>query len=261
MSRGRLAAVLERFRTLVDDYPMQPLTEQTASAHLRVFGLYLVVCAVLIFNRYFPMVVGPSHLFGDIVETDGLDHYWSRMWWAASVTLAYIVPPYLYCRFVMKIRLREMGVSLTGLRGHLPVYFLLFMGVLPFVAVASLTGPFLEQYPINEDAGLSLRLFILWELLYALQFLGLEFFFRGVMLQPTARILGVWSVVVMVIPYTMLHLRKPFLECSGAVIAGLLLGYLALRARSIWGGVMLHVGVAWTMDVLAILRKGGFGGG
>ena len=37
-----------------------------------------------------------------------------------------------------------------------------------------------------------------------------------------------------------------------AIGAGLILGTLAMRTRSIWGGVLIHVGVAMTMDVLAL---------
>ena len=41
-------------------------------------------------------------------------------------------------------------------------------------------------------------------------------------------------------------------ETFGAIGAGLILGTLAMRTRSIWGGVLIHVGVAMTMDVLAL---------
>jgi membrane protease YdiL (CAAX protease family) len=41
-------------------------------------------------------------------------------------------------------------------------------------------------------------------------------------------------------------------ETFGAIIAGIVLGTLALRTKSIWGGVLIHVGVALTMDLLAV---------
>jgi membrane protease YdiL (CAAX protease family) len=41
-------------------------------------------------------------------------------------------------------------------------------------------------------------------------------------------------------------------ETFGAIGAGLILGTLAMRTRSIWGGVLIHIGVAMTMDVLAL---------
>ena len=48
-------------------------------------------------------------------------------------------------------------------------------------------------------------------------------------------------------------------ETLGALVAGTILGYLALRTRSIWPGVLLHGGIALTMDVLAMWQKGAWG--
>ena len=59
----------------------------------------------------------------------------------------------------------------------------------------------------------------------------------------------------MIIPYCMIHYGKPLPETLGAIGAGILLGTIAMRTRSIWGGVIIHVAVAVTMDVLA-LRDG-----
>ena len=39
---------------------------------------------------------------------------------------------------------------------------------------------------------------------------------------------------------------------GGAVVAGLILGTLALRTKSIWAGVLIHISVALTMDLLAL---------
>jgi membrane protease YdiL (CAAX protease family) len=56
----------------------------------------------------------------------------------------------------------------------------------------------------------------------------------------------------MIVPYCMIHFQKPMAETFGAIIAGLVLGTLAMRTRSIWGGVAIHAAVALTMDVLAL---------
>jgi membrane protease YdiL (CAAX protease family) len=64
-------------------------------------------------------------------------------------------------------------------------------------------------------------------------------------------------VFVAVAPYCMIHFTKPLLEVLAAIPAGIVLGLLAMRARSIWGGAALHVGVAWTMDALALAKTSG----
>ena len=84
------------------------------------------------------------------------------------------------------------------------------------------------------------------------QFFGLEFFFRGFILHGLRRALGANAIFVMIVPYCMIHFGKPMPETIGAIGAGLILGTLAMRTRSIWGGVLIHIGVAMTMDVLAL---------
>lgn len=61
---------------------------------------------------------------------------------------------------------------------------------------------------------------------------------------------------IMCVPYLMIHFPKLWPEALGAILFGFFLGILALRSRSIWGGVMVHVTIALTMDLAALLRKG-----
>ena len=75
------------------------------------------------------------------------------------------------------------------------------------------------------------------------------------MLFTVARYVGSYAIFIMVIPYVMIHFGKPFAETIGAIIAGIALGTLALRTRSIFGGVLIHVTVALSMDVLAIAMR------
>ena len=58
----------------------------------------------------------------------------------------------------------------------------------------------------------------------------------------------------MIVPHCMIHYPKPLPETLGAILAGIALGTLAMRTRSIWGGVFIHVGVALTMDWLAVAQ-------
>jgi len=45
-------------------------------------------------------------------------------------------------------------------------------------------------------------------------------------------------------------------EAAASVVAGFVLGYLAWKTKSIWGGVCVHCAVAATMDLLALAHKG-----
>ncbi|MFM7203515.1 MAG: type II CAAX prenyl endopeptidase Rce1 family protein [Myxococcota bacterium] len=181
---------------------------------------------------------------------------WHHVYWAWFSSLTYMVPPMLFAWWVHREKPADYGLSLKGARPYAWLYVALFLGVLPAVVVASGSDAFLNRYPFYQAAGRSWPQFLIWELSYGFQFLALEYFFRGFMLFPLARRLGAAAIFVMVIPYTMIHFSKPLPETLGAVLAGTALGTLALRTRSIFGGVAIHLAVAWSMDVLALLRKG-----
>jgi uncharacterized protein len=132
----------------------------------------------------------------------------------------------------------------------------MFIVVFPFIYAVSFSPVFLNKYPFYKYAANSLFELFSWELGYALQFFTLEFFFRGFLLFTLSRYIGSYAIFVMVLPYTMIHFAKPVMETIGAVITGITLGTLALRTRSIYGGIIIHIAVAWTMDLLALFNKG-----
>ena len=83
--------------------------------------------------------------------------------------------------------------------------------------------------------------------------LSWEFFFRGYMLFGLEERFGKYSVLIQMIPFTILHHGKPFAESLGAILAGILLGVIALETRSFIYGALLHWLVAVSMDVSVIL--------
>ena len=137
---------------------------------------------------------------------------------------------------------------------HLGVYVILFIPVLIAVLAVSFTEDFNTYYPFYNMAHRSLFDFVVWEFFYIIQFFSLEFFFRGFMIQPLRKIMGPSAIFAMMVPYVMIHFGKPMPECFAAIIAGVVLGTLSLRTRSIWGGFFIHVFVAVSMDIAAILQ-------
>lgn len=177
--------------------------------------------------------------------------------WVATRALGFVVIPLIVMRSSMKRRIRSFGLALPTHVSDLKPYLLLFALVLPLLVIASLRPEFRSYYPFYRRAGESWLDLALWESLYAFQFFCVEFFFRGFLLSGTHRELGSAAVYVAMIPYCMVHFTKPLLEVLGAIPAGIVLGVLALRTGSIWGGVLLHVAVAWTMDALALASGSG----
>jgi len=185
--------------------------------------------------------------------------FWRLVHWASVQIASYVVFPLVACRY-LKLSVRDLGLSWRGKLRHGRAYLPLLAISLPFVALASLRSDFLSRYPFYqplEGDGIWPYL-AFWWLLYGLQFVALEFFFRGFLVHGLKHRLGFGAVFAMVIPYNMLHFQKPLLEALAAIVGGTVLGVLSLRYRSIWWGVALHLSVAGAMDVLSLLRQGWF---
>ena len=175
--------------------------------------------------------------------------------WSLGCSFFYLVVPALVVKLVFRERLRDVGLSPRGFIRHLWIYAVLFAPVALLVWAVSYSEAFQARYPFYGQP-FAIADFVVWECAYALQFFSLEFFFRGFLLNGLRAKLGHYAIFLMVLPYMMIHFQKPFLETLGAIVAGTVLGTLALRTRTIWGGVAIHVAVAVSMDVAALLQKG-----
>ena len=172
--------------------------------------------------------------------------------------IIYLVGPFIAIKLVLRTRFRDYGASFD--RKHLvkgwPIYAGMFLIMLPFIYLASRMEAFQKYYPfyhLREDEPLWPR-FITWELLYAAQFIALEFFFRGFLVHALKKRFGVYAIFVAAVPYCMIHFDKPMPETFGAIAAGIALGFMSLKTGSIWLGAALHISVAWTMDTIAVWR-------
>lgn len=182
------------------------------------------------------------------------------VYWSVARLVGYVVIPVLVIRFGLKERITDFGFAVKGSWSYWPIYLFLLAVIGPFVLMASYSPEFQVSYPfypIVEGEALW-PWFWAWEILYALQFVSLEFFFRGFLLHGLVRRFGYLSIFVMMAPYMMIHFQKPALEALGSVIAGFALGTLALETRSIWWGALAHVSVALSMDMLALWHRGFF---
>ncbi len=177
------------------------------------------------------------------------------LYWSLFKAVNYVLLPCI-CLRLLGERVVDCGLRLHRSRRVWVGYAVLLMVVLPLVIFAADSAAFLGRYPRYPHAGATWSRLVLWEAAYGFQFAALEFFFRGFLLFSLARSLGSAAIFVSMVPYTMIHFGKALPETLGSVVAGVVLGTLALRTRSIYGGVLLHCGVAWTMDGLALAHHG-----
>ena len=178
----------------------------------------------------------------------------SLLFWAGGCVFFYLLLPAFISGFVLKTKPSESGIVFKIPQKHWKIYGLLILIVMPFVVLASFSDHFQATYPfyrvpVNE---LDLNLFLIWEIAYFLQFVGIEYFFRGFLLFQAEKHIGRHAVLFAMLPYCMIHFGKPLPETLGAIVAGIVLGTMALRSRSIIPGIIVHYTVAISMDLLSL---------
>ncbi len=179
------------------------------------------------------------------------------IWWGFWHLLCFIVIPMLTIKLILKQPLKAYGWQLGDVRQHWLGYVLLASPIMVFAIIASFGSDFSSHYPFYKQATRSWSDLLLWECIYIMQFIGVEFFFRGFLVNGLRLQFGSLSVAVMCLPYLMLHFPKLWPESFGAILFGFFLGILAVRSKSIWGGVGVHVSIALTMDIAAMIQTKG----
>ncbi len=172
--------------------------------------------------------------------------------------------PYVLLLFVVKLFYDKKEKGLYGLKlkgTNFSPYFILLLFVLPLILYASFQQDFLEAYPrwpywnAKETFGLSRPVMaLIYETFYGLDFLSVELIFRGALVIGMVKIMGKDAILPMVAVYAFLHFGKPLGERISSVFGGYILGVIALYSRSILGGFILHVGVAYMMEIAAYIQ-------
>lgn len=184
-------------------------------------------------------------------EFRGVLSYW---YWASASGILRLLIPLGVIVFVFRESASDFGYRIWE-KGHLKIYVWLYLLIAPVLVAMSFTESFQRKYPFWDHAGDSPMHFLLYEIPYMFQFMSLEAFFRGFFIFALFRRFGYYSVVIMTMPYCMIHFGKPITETLGAIIAGMALGYLAIKSKSWLPGALLHCGVGLTMDIACLLQR------
>ncbi len=178
--------------------------------------------------------------------------------------LSIVIPPILCSCILWQLRNRydQQAASFYGLtlRGiTIRPYFLLLAGMIPLLAIASFHPDFTAQYPFfkywhTEPAfGLSPKqLFSLYEFFYLVNFINIELLFRGLLVIGMMRLMNTEAVLPMVVCYAFIHFGKPVPETISSVAGGYILGILSYKSQHITGGILLHIAIAFLMDLFAL---------
>ncbi len=146
------------------------------------------------------------------------------------------------------------GFKIKGV--NVKPYFLMLALMIPLIAIASTQADFLRKYPtfsalVSQSAShdnLIAKLGI-YEFLYGFDYVAIELFFRGFMLYALSTFLGKAAILPMVSMYVFIHFGKPMGETISSFFGGMILGILAMETNSIIGGIIIHCGIAYMMEI------------
>ncbi|MCL2778934.1 MAG: CPBP family intramembrane metalloprotease [Polyangiaceae bacterium] len=226
----------------------------------------LVMCALILTMQeyyggraYFDRTVMPmltrldaTHAWLHVARYDEL---WGYAWWASTRISGYVAPFFVWKIAFRNDSVKDFGLRIRGFLDHAWIYGLFLAVVLPAMLVVAQSPDFSAYYPFYKTSHRSWFDFLAWESMYFAQFFALEMFFRGFWLGVLRKSFGSGAIFSMVVPYCMIHYGKPYLEASGAIVAGIALGSLSMKTRSIYQGFLVHITVAGLMDWLALRRR------
>lgn len=176
--------------------------------------------------------------------------YWTRcLNWVIRVFAVLI--PVLFLWWI-KDRDNQPFYGTAALKDIKP-YLIMLLIMIPLIALASTQRDFLQMYPkarflAQLDLPTKRWHYIFYELCYGFDFISIEFFFRGFLILSLLKICGPHCIVPMACFYCTIHFGKPFGEAVSSFWGGLLLGIISYNTQSIWGGLIVHLGIAWLME-------------
>jgi hypothetical protein len=218
-------------------------------------GLGLIIFSAdsgFVFHQYlFDWIAPRPQLIGLIYSllTNGIEF----------VTIA--LPLFLVNMFYLKNRQENLGVNSKEI--DLKPFFIILACIAPFIFFSAYESGLNSYYPTFKHDSAAEALGVskwipmgIYELVYGLDFFNVELVFRGFFVIGMTAILGKEAVVPMAVFYCCIHFGKPGVEAVSSIFGGYVLGAITYQTRSILGGVIVHVGLAWMMEMAAFLVKG-----
>ena len=197
-----------------------------------------------------------------ITEHAEWNSFWNQViyWPLVLVTIASI----LFIIWLLFYR-AESFFGLTTKNFKWKPYLIMLNIMIPLIFLASTQPDFLWKYPKldnikNELATVENKWLnkLLCELTYGSDFISVEHFFSGFLNLGFIKIAGKDAILPMACFYCTIHFGKPLGECISSYFGGMFLCIIVFHTRSIMGGLTVHLGIAWLMELGAQSGKSFF---
>jgi len=181
------------------------------------------------------------------------DYYWNQVtYWPIRLIILFLVLFIIWKIFFSK----ETFFGLTVKKFNWKPYLIMLLIMVPLIAAASTQPDFLSMYPKLKDVDTALYgvknkwlYHLLHELSYGSDFISVELFFRGFLILAFVKVVGKDAILPMACFYCTIHFGKPLGECISSYFGGMILGIVVYNTRSIIGGLLVHLGIAWLMEL------------
>jgi hypothetical protein len=181
------------------------------------------------------------------------DYYWNQItYWPIRLLVMSFILFIIWKWFYAK----QSFFGLTIKNFTWKPYLIMLLIMVPLIAAASTQPDFLSMYPKLRDVDSVLYnvknkwfYHLLHELSYGSDFISVELFFRGFLILAFIKVVGKDAILPMACFYCTIHFGKPLGECISSYFGGIILGIVVYNTRSIIGGLMVHLGIAWLMEL------------
>jgi len=193
-------------------------------------------------------------LFGSLFNVWNQDFYSTLYEYFCAFILMFGIP-FIFVKFMFKDKLSEYGFK----KGDIVFGAKFCLYSIPIILILMFVGAGTEsvqgEYPLAKSITENVNYLIIIEICYLVYYISWEFLFRGFMLFGMEKKYGALAaILIQTIPSTIVHIGKPFGETMGAVIGGLVFGYLAIRTRSIFYPFFMHALLGISTDIFVIVR-------
>ena len=214
----------------------------------RISFLFLLIIAAFIFS--FKIALNPDF---HVSENWSTSNFWNHIFYWPVLLI--ITAALLF--IIWKIF--DSDQPFYGIRTkniNWKPYIIMLLIMVPLVAVASTQADFQAMYPklkLVTDVSTIDKLpgwqKLLFEFSYGSDFITIELFFRGFLILAFIKWAGKDAILPMACFYCTIHFGKPLGECISSYFGGTILGIVVYHTRSIFGGLMVHLGIAWLMEL------------
>ncbi len=242
MSKHQLKTELKNLLQVLHSLDKKVVVVFLSVAILQTFSWYYTS------RTFFRIYIFPQYPFEPDI------YLYEYLYWFIGDFFTFFILPVLIIKLILKEELKDYGLTRGDFKLGIKLSSIFLAIMLPLLWIFSSFPDFVRTYPQLVYMRDSWSTFFIFEIGLIIYVIAWEFIWRGFMLFGLKARFGYYAIFMQMIPFLILHNGKPASETFGAIIAGLALGILAWRTRSVYYCVITHTGVMFGIDLISTLR-------